>query len=205
MSPVVIFGAGGHGKVVADILLAMGRHVLGFVDAQKAAGSSVLGLPVLGGDDWLVDTAIDVALGVGDNLRRGQIADSLRTRGFKLASAIHPRAVVANSARISEGVVVAALAVVNADAAVAWGAIINTAAVVEHDCEVGAFAHLATNVTTGGGCHVGTSALVGSGATLLPQRRVGARSIVGSHSVVTRDVPDDCVAVGAPARVVRRR
>lgn len=201
--PIVILGAGGHGKVVADILLAAERRVLGFLDSNKPPGTVVLGLPVLGDDDWLTHNPAEVALGIGDNAIRERLALRLVERGTTLTTAIHPRAVVAPSAHVADGVVIAALAVVNPNAALDRGVIVNTGAIVEHDCAVGAFAHLATNATTGGACQIGRLALLGSGATMLPGRRIGDGAIVGSGSVVSRDIVDRAIARGVPARVAR--
>lgn len=201
--PLVVLGAGGHGRVVADILQASERRVLGFLDAGKPVGATVLGLPVLGDDDWLATHRAAVALGIGDNAARERLAARVLDRGAELVSAIHPRAVVASSAQIAEGVVIAALAVVNPEAVVERGAIVNTGAIVEHDCVIGAFAHLATHGTTGGGCKVGRLALLGSGATMLPRTSLGDGAVVGSHALVSRDIPARSLARGLPARVTR--
>ncbi|MBX3205820.1 MAG: acetyltransferase [Labilithrix sp.] len=203
--PVVVLGAGGHGKVVADILTEMGRRPVGFLDPKKPAGTTVLGLPVLGDDDWLLANQVEVALGMGDNAMRERLALRALERGTPLATAVHPRAVVARSATIADGVVIAALAVVNPDASVERGAIINTGAIVEHDCIIGEFAHLATNATTGGACRIGRLSLLGSGATMLPETVVGDETRVGAHALVTRDLPAHATARGVPARLTARR
>lgn len=209
---LVVFGAGGHGKVVASVLLAAGETIAGFIDDHAAVGSIVLGLPVLGPSAWLDANAssptssgagnggVRVALGIGDNDARARVADACTSRGLTLVTAVHPRAVIDPSARIGEGCAVMALAVVNADTVIARGAIVNTAAVVEHDCEVGAFAHVSPNAVMGGACKVGTLSQLGIGAVMLPGTSLGARTIVGGGGVVTRSVGDDTVAKGVPAR-----
>jgi sugar O-acyltransferase (sialic acid O-acetyltransferase NeuD family) len=201
---LVVLGAGGHGKVVADILRAGGQEVFGFVDDQKPAHAMVLDLPVVGGTRWLGDAPCRVALGIGDNATRARLAQHCLDAGCELVTAIHPRAVVASSARIADGVVVMALAVVNPAAVVERGAIVNTGAVIEHDCAIGEYAHVSPNATLGGGCRVGEFTHLGIGATMLPNTSIGARSIVGGGGVVARDLPSDVVAVGVPARVTRR-
>ncbi|AKV01163.1 4-amino-6-deoxy-N-Acetyl-D-hexosaminyl-(Lipid carrier) acetyltrasferase [Labilithrix luteola] len=202
-APLVVLGAGGHGKVVADIVLATGATILGFLDDRVAPGSRILGLPVLGPLEWLTTNPARVALGVGDNLARARAADVIQAAGASLATAIHPRAVVSPFARIEEGTVVMALAVVNPDAIVQRGAILNTASVVEHDCRVGAFAHISPNGALAGGCHVGAQVHLGIGASMLPGTRVGDRSIIGGGALVARNLPPDVVASGVPARVLR--
>jgi sugar O-acyltransferase (sialic acid O-acetyltransferase NeuD family) len=203
--PLVVFGAGGHGKVVADILLAGGQTPAGFVDDRLAAGSLVLGLPVLGPASWLDHTPARIALGVGDNRARAEVAAACVARGGTLVAAIHPSAVVARSARIEEGAVVMALAVINPDATIERGAIVNSGAVIEHDCVLGAFAHVSPNAALGGGCRIGACAHLGVGASMLPGTSIGERTVVGAGAVVTRALPPDAVAAGVPARVRRSR
>jgi sugar O-acyltransferase (sialic acid O-acetyltransferase NeuD family) len=202
----VVYGAGGHGKVVADILLAMGaHHVLGFIDDDGGtAEKTVLGLPVLGGGAWLAQVltrgAMGVALGIGANQTRCSVAERCARWGASLITAVHPRAVVAPSARIAEGVVVMACAVINSDAAVERGAIVNTGAIVEHDGVVGEWAHMAPNATTGGAVRIGAFAQIGLGAAVLPGVTIGERANVGAGAVVLRDVPAGATVVGVPAR-----
>jgi sugar O-acyltransferase (sialic acid O-acetyltransferase NeuD family) len=203
-APVVVFGAGGHGKVVADVLLAANEDVLGFLDDSAAVGTLVLGLPVLGGASWLEDhPGVRVALGIGSNEARARVAAACEARGARLVAAVHPRAVVSPSARVDEGAVVMALAVVNPDAVVGHGAIVNSGAVIEHDCVLGPFAHVSPNAALGGGCSVAAFAHLGIGATMLPGTSVGERTIVGAGAVVTRALPAGVVAWGIPARVGR--
>lgn len=204
MLGVVVLGAGGHGKVVCDVVLSMGEIVEGFVDDAKPPGSKVLGLPVLGNTTWLLAHPARVALGIGDNVRRAELADKLEQSGSSLFTAVHSQATIAPSATLGAGAVVMARAVVNASALVDRGAIVNTSAVVEHDCVVGAFAHLSPAAALGGGARIGASAHVGLGALVLPSIAVGDRSIVGAGAVVTRDTEAGVVVRGVPARLGRR-
>ena len=136
--PLIVYGAGGHGKVVADILIARGEKVTGFLDDTKTESMKVLGLPVLGSSEWLdVNPNVRVALGVGNNIVRARTAELCVAKQVELVTAIHPSAVIAQSAVVEEGAVIMALAVVNPDGVIGRGAIVNTSAVVEHDCAVG--------------------------------------------------------------------
>lgn len=202
---IVVVGAGGHGKVVADALVASGRRVTGFLDDAKPLGTLVLGLPVLGATDWLRGRSAMAALGVGDNAARERAATMCRTLGVQLVTVVHPRAVVATSARVDDGAVILALAVVNPDAVIGEGAIVNTAAVIEHDCFVAPFSHVSPNASVAGGCHVGRRAHLGVGAAMLPLTRVGDDTIVGGGALVARDLPAGIVASGVPARFRRGR
>jgi sugar O-acyltransferase (sialic acid O-acetyltransferase NeuD family) len=201
-----VFGAGGHGKVVADAALRAGLGPLsGFVADGPPPDAAPLGLPFLGDFAWLIREAgrrrCAVALGVGDNAARERIAAECTARAIALVTVVHPAAVIAASSVLEPGCVVLAGAVVNPDARIGRGAVVNTRAVVEHDVRVGDFAHLSPGVATGGAARIGARAHLGLGAVLLPRVAVGQDAVVGAGAVVTRDVPDAVVALGVPARV----
>lgn len=209
MTRALVYGAGGHGKVVADILFASDDfEVLGFVDdCPDKKSARLMGLRVLGDREWLLRACPPadrvVALGIGDNRCRKALASQLVTCGVQLLVAIHPSAVVSRSAKVDTGAVVMAGAIINPDAHVAAGAIINTGAIVEHDCVIGEFAHVSPNAALGGAARLGALSHLGLGAAVLPGVRVGNGTIVGAGAVVARDLPDYVVAMGVPARVHR--
>lgn len=205
-SHLVVYGAGGHGRVVADAAQAAELEVMGFLDDTVPAGGEVLGWRVLGNADWLRGRqGVAVALGIGANDVRKQVAAKLHDLGAALATVVHPTAVVSPYAQLGPGVVVFALAVVNVGARVGRGAIVNTGSILEHDVEIGDFAHVASNAALGGAARVGADAMLGTGAVLLPGRVVGDRSIVGAGAVVSRDVAPDVVVAGVPARRMQSR
>jgi sugar O-acyltransferase (sialic acid O-acetyltransferase NeuD family) len=207
---ILVYGASGHGKVVIDILTELDvPGVLGFVDdGPDRQGRSVVGFPVLGDGAWLraeaARAALAVALGIGDNRVRQRVADRCVELDAALVTAVHPRAVVSRLASIGEGTVVMAGAVVNPDATIGHGVIVNTGAVIEHDVTLGAFCHVSPGATLGGAASVGALSHVGLGASVLPGVKIGARVVVGAGATVTRDLEDAVVAVGVPARVIRR-
>jgi sugar O-acyltransferase (sialic acid O-acetyltransferase NeuD family) len=206
---IFVYGAGGHGKVVADILLAAGVSTLaGFVDDDDGRRDSrVLDLPVCGGGGWLRQEAaknrMAVALGIGENAVREAVAQRCLEWGLELLTLVHPAATVSRSARLGAGTVVMAGALINPDAVVGRGAIINTGAIVEHDAVVGDFAHVSPNATMGGEARLGALSHLGLGAVILPGVGVGDGCIVGAGAVVVRDVPGGVVAIGVPARIGR--
>lgn len=205
MQTLIVFGAGGHAKVVLDALLRDGREVVGLVDDDPAApGRRVLGLPVLGTRAVLPHDHPDAAIvpAIGVNRARAALMDWLAAEGLPIASAIHPRAVVGAGVELGDGTFLAAGAIVNPDTRLGAGTIVNTGASVDHDCVIGRAAHIAPGARLCGGVSVGEETLIGTGAIVIPGVRIGARALIGAGSVVIRDVPDDARIAGNPARAI---
>jgi UDP-perosamine 4-acetyltransferase len=205
---VLIVGAGGHGKVVLDILRAAREHSpIGFIDADTTlTGTRVGGLPVFGPANQLpklAKKAKGAIIAIGDNRTRQSYAKMLVEQGFELISAIHPTACVSGSARIGKNVVIAAGAIVCAEANLCDSTIVNTAAVVDHECEIGCAAHVCPTVALAGRVRIGEGAFVGLGAKVIPCITIGEHAIVGAGAVVIRDIPPHSTAVGVPAKVVK--
>jgi sugar O-acyltransferase (sialic acid O-acetyltransferase NeuD family) len=209
---VLILGAGGHGQVVADILLARVRsggsdaQPLGFLDDDPALlDRTFQGLPVLGSIAQVASIPHDaVVVAIGDNLTRQRISLRLESQGERFAAAIHPSAVVGSDVEIGAGTMVCAGSVVNPGVRLGRGVILNTACSVDHHNHVGDYAHIAPGAHLGGDVHIGEGALIGLGAGVLPGRQVGAWATVGAGATVTRDVPGRATVVGLPARVITR-
>lgn len=212
---VLIWGGGGHGKVVADLVRALGHQVAGFVDSSpEKLGQSVepLGARVLLSQDELLrqlrergsypEGITALALGMGDNRARFGYLELLAE--LPLPPLVHPSAVVSPSARVGRGSVVFAGAILNASARIGAAAIINSGAIIEHDCEIADGAHVSPGAALSGGVRVGERSWIGTGAALIPGIRVGADAMLGAGAVVIRDVPDGATVVGNPARVIRK-
>ena len=208
MQRIIVVCAGGHGRVVADVLAAArlaGTDLLpvGFVDDTPAlVGATVSGLTVLGPISALGALPHDaIVVALGDNHLRRVLTERLVSSGAQLCCAIHPRATVAASVQMADGAVICAGAVVQPGARLGHGVIINTRASAEHDTTIGNFAHLSPGATVGAYTAIGDEALIALGASIVGRRRVGARSVIGAGAVVVRDIPDDVVAFGNPARI----
>jgi sugar O-acyltransferase (sialic acid O-acetyltransferase NeuD family) len=206
---IVIVGAGGHGRVVLDILRTDGRHrAVGFVDADTTiAGTRVGGLPVVGPINTLPRLRQQKVRGaivaIGDNRTRMRYAELLLEQEFELINAVHPTASVSPTATIGVNVVIAPRAVVCTDARIGDSVILNTSCIVDHECEVEDGAHICPGVGLGGRVRVGGCAFVGLGANVIQCLSIGEHAIVGAGAAVIRDVPAYATVVGVPARVIR--
>ena len=204
---IIIVGAGGHGRVCADVARRAGRNVTAFCDPAFSQATEILGIPVLANserelfDDWPDATELFVA--IDDNARRLAIASDAWRRGIPLAVLIDPSAVISPSATLGDGVIAMPGVVVNAEAFVGRAALINTSAIVEHSARVGQGAHLGPGACLTGDTAVGARSFVGARATLLPGVHIGDDVSVGARAVVTRDAGDRSRLVGVPARPVR--
>lgn len=201
---LILFGSGGHAKVVLDAIRAAhpGCEVAILDDDPEAVGRNLLGVAILGGRAWLdgnwPDTAVVPA--IGTNSARAALIDWLKGKGRLLAAAVHPSAIVSPSASVAAGAFLAPGAIVNAETTVGEGAIVNTGASVDHDCRIGTAAHIAPGAHLCGGVRVGARSLIGAGTTVIPGVAIGADAIVGAGSVVIADLTDGARAAGCPAR-----
>ncbi len=190
-----LYGASGHGKVIKEIIEANGDKIEAFVDDDQQL-TETAGINVLHGETGLSPMIVSV----GDNWQRKKVVEKLHcTFGI----AIHPTAVVSPSAQIGEGTVVMAGAIINADAVIGKHCIINTGASVDHDCVVGDFSHIAPHATLCGVVEVGEGTLVGVGACVIPGTSIGSWCTVGAGAAVTKDIANNSVAVGIPAKTIK--
>jgi len=199
MSEVVVIGAGGHGKVVISTLQAAGHTVVAVYDDDAARwGSEILGRPVRGPVATAGEAGVACGvLAIGCNATRKKIAGLVNLRWLTV---VHPVAWVAPDVPLGEGTVVFAGAIIQPGSVVGRHVIISTGATIDHDCVIGDCAHLAPGVHLAGTVRVGEGAFLGIGCTAIPARKIGAWTTVGAGAVVVRDLGEDVVAYGVPAR-----
>lgn len=200
---IVIVGAGGQGAIVADALRAANADAIGFVDDGREG--VVAGLPILGSIAGLAGIAHDaIVVAIGDNAARRARTLALEAAGERIVTARHPWSSIAPDAEIGAGSMISAGVVVTPRVHIGRGVLLNTRAAVDHDTIIGDFAHVSVGATVGARIEIGDGVLIGLGAAVLSGCRIGARSIIGAGAVVVRDIPEDVVAYGNPARVRRR-
>ena len=205
MRTLVIYGAGGHGKVVLDAALAGGWNgPILLVDAAPAV-PEIRGVTVQSLDrvEWAALRPFDFVCGIGTNSARRAVFQQCLDHGGEPVSIRHPSTVVSEDTKVDVGCFLAAGAIVNPGAVIGSNCIINTSASVDHDCRIGKHVHICPGVRLAGNVTVGDGTMIGIGSSVIQGVRIGARCVIGAGSVVVRDVPDDCVAFGVPARVRR--
>lgn len=204
---ILIVGAGGHAKVLIEALRLSGASLAGILDKDPAlAGSSLLGVPVLGDDGELGRyhpgqvLLVNGVGSVGLPVNRRRIYESLKEQGYRFASVLHPAAVVASDVVLEEGSQIMAGAVIQPGCRIGANSIVNTRASVDHDCSIGPHSHLAPGVTLSGGVTTGAGVHIGTGATVIQTISIGENALVAAGAVVINDVAAASAVRGVPAR-----
>jgi UDP-perosamine 4-acetyltransferase len=197
-SLLMIYGGGGHGKALIDMVQAIGAYqIKGIIDDGLKAGDTVMGIPILGGAEQLpslveqgVRQAINAVGGIGDVNRRIQVFKRLIASAFVFPNLFHPSAWIESSARFQGGAQVFPHSYVGSQARLGLGVIVNTAAVVSHDCTLADYVNIAPGALLAGNVSVGEGVLVGMGVTINLNVNVGAGAMIGNSAVVKADVPE---------------
>lgn len=196
---VFLYGASGHSLVVRDVVEALGGRVVALVDDGKEG--EYFGLPIRCLENL---QGIASIVTIGNCQVRKRVAAKLDHLGYAFAQAmVHPAVIVSPSVSIGHGTVVMPGAIINAYARIGNHCIVNTGASIDHECVVGDFVHIAPHTTLCGNVTVGTGTWIGAGATVIQGIHIGNNVIVGAGAVVVRDIPDNVVVAGVPARIIK--
>jgi sugar O-acyltransferase (sialic acid O-acetyltransferase NeuD family) len=209
LSGLLIAGAGGHGRVVADAAEASGLwSAIAFVDDDLTKTDTVDGWPVLGNLEAALEVSADfqhIVIAIGDNRARLTFLQGYANSDLVLTNVIHPGAVVSSRATLNAGTVVFAGAVINTGAILGAGCIVNTGAIVDHDCQLGNAVHVSPGANLAGEVSVGDCSWIGIGASVRQQIQLGSHVIVGAGSAVINDFGDNQTLVGVPASPINLR
>ncbi len=199
MKDIAIFGAGGHCYAVVELIKSLGQWNPIVIYDDQPREATIFDIPVKKFSDQDTSPAA-LCITIGNNLVRKQIAARFESN---YPSFIHATAAIYPSAIIGQGSVILPNAVV--DAAVQLGdfCIVNNNATVSHNAEIGNFCHIAINVAVAGGVKIGECSLVGAGSVVLPEVKIGKHVTIGAGAVVTKDVPDNAIVYGNPARIIK--
>lgn len=191
---IYIYGASGHGLVVADIARACEYDDVIFVDDGANEYLSF--------EDIKNNNTIPITFGIGSNSIRAKLFEKVQNSGFTIVSLIHPSSIISTSVIIGKGTVIMPNVVVNAKATIGKGVILNTNCVIEHECVIDDFVHISPKVALAGNVKVGTLTHVGIGTNIIQGVAIGKNSIIGAGSVVLKNVSNNMKAYGNPCKEI---
>ena len=200
---LVIIGAGGHGKVAADIAFKTGYEEVLFLD-DNGEVKECAGCPVVGKTAAFVNyIKNDFFVAVGNADIRQKITNTLKEKNCNIATLIHPNAVIGTGVKIGCGTVVMAGAVINPDALIGEGCIINTSCSVDHDCVAEDYSHISIGTHLAGSVHIGKKTWIGAGATVSNNIQICPDCMIGAGAVVIKNIEKKGTYVGVPARKIK--
>lgn len=198
MKRLIIIGASGHGKVVADIAKLRGYEDILFLDDNPNL-TRCGKYPVVGKSSEINKFDGNVIVAIGNAKIRQKLQHSIDST--RLVTLIHPDAVVAEDASISYGSVIMAGVIINSGTVIGRGCIINTASSVDHDCNIGEFCHIAIGAHLAGSVKIGNKTWIGAGAVVSNNIEICANCMIGAGAVVVKDINEGGVYIGVPARL----
>lgn len=195
LNRLVIIGASGHGKVIADIAVKCGYNDIVFLDDNENV-KECAGFPVVGKVSDAINMEDDKIVAIGN----AEIRKKIQSQLSNLVTLIHPSAVVSRRVKIGEGTVIMAGAVINSDVVIGKGCIINTGASVDHDCKLGDFVHVSVGAHVAGTVSIGKKTWVGAGATVSNNVSICDNCMIGAGAVVVKDLKKSGIYIGVPVR-----
>ena len=192
---IYIYGASGHGLVVADVAKSCGYENIVFLDDDKSKGFLTF-------DDIKENRDYHISFGIGNNQIREKLYKKVKENGFFTPTLIHPSSIISSSAKIEEGTVVMPNVVVNAKAYIGKCVILNSSCVVEHESIIGDFVHISPKVAIAGDVKIGDFTHIGIGSSVIQCLEIGKNSIVGAGSIVVKNIADFKKVYGNPCKEV---
>ena len=195
---LMIIGASGHGKVVADIAAKNGYEDIVFLDDDESL-KGCAGYPIIGNSKLAVDNDCDKIVAIGNS----EIREKIQKKLSNLITLIHPNAVISRRVKIGEGSVIMAGVVISSEVVIGKGCIINTCASVDHDCKIGDFSHISVGAHVAGTCEIGSRSWVGAGAIINNNINICDSCMIGAGAVVVKNINVAGTYIGIPA--IRRK
>lgn len=192
-----LYGASGHGKVVAEIAEENKYSIEAYID-EDVSKTQILDYPII---HEIPKKHLDIIISIGDNKIRKKIAEE--NRGFNYITLAHPKSIISRRAKISEGTVIMPGAIINSESIVGKHCIVNTNASIDHDCIIEDFVHISPNVSLAGSVHIGEGTHVGIGASIIQGVKIGNWCVIGAGAVIIKDVPNGVTIVGNPGRITK--
>lgn len=205
---LIIVGAGGHSAVILDIVNSINKHkktinILGFLD-DNVKLESFQGYPILGKVENILDYTNDnmyFIVGIGDNYIRKSIVE--KHLNIKYITLIHETVVIGSDVNIGNGTVIMPNVIINARTNIGEHSILNTGSIIEHDNNIGAFSHISPGVVLCGGVNIGRNTHIGANSTIIQYKSIGDNCIIGAGSTVVKDIKNNSLAVGSPAKIIK--
>jgi len=194
MKSIYVYGASGHGLVVADIAFACGYDDIVFIDDGENKHLTF--------EDIKENSHIPIALGIGSNFIREKLFNKLKVNNFEIVSLIHPSSIVSKTVTIEDGVIIMPGVIINAYTKISNGVILNSGSIIEHESIIEDFAHISPNVGIAGNVKVGKLTHIGIGSNIIQGIKIGNNSIIGAGSVVVKDINSYKKAYGNPCKEI---
>ena len=198
MDRMYLYGAGGHAKVILDILKSNDITVSEIFDDNPAI-ESFMGVPVSH-----TEVCPPLIISIGNNRTRKTIAEKINSDVFS-PFVYDKSAIISDCASIEKGTVVMQDAVIQSSARIGKHCIINTKASIDHDCIIGDYVHIAPGTILCGNVEIGEGSLIGAGTTIIPGIKIGKWAVIGAGSVVVKDIPDGVMAYGSPCKIIKKQ
>ncbi len=205
---IIVFGSSGHARSIAVVLELLNYEIVGFIDSFQPKGSRVLNYKTIG-DETILKNCLEVygtnnvVVGIGDVFNRQKVVQKINSINSDIIfpSIISPKSCVANYTSIGQGTVVLSNSFVNVESTIGEFCVINSSCIIEHNTIVGNYCSISPGANIGGNVTIHDNTFIGSSATIIQKRTIGKNCVVGAGAVVTKDIPDNVLAVGMPAVV----